>query len=84
MIISVITVSYNSADTIKETIESVINQKNVEIEYILIDGGSIDGTVDIIKSYEHAITRWISEPANPNPSMRLRKVTTNAAIATRP
>lgn len=60
--ISVVTVSYNAADTIEETIQSVIDQIYDNIEYIIIDGGSTDGTVDIIKKYANRITYWISEP----------------------
>lgn len=61
-LISVITVSYNAASTIEQTILSVINQKNIDFEYIIIDGGSIDGTLDIIKKYQHKISFWLSEP----------------------
>lgn len=60
--ISVVTVSYNAAETIEETIQSVVNQTYDNIEYIIIDGGSTDGTVDIIKKYADCITYWISEP----------------------
>lgn len=60
--ISIITVSYNAVETIEETILSVINQSNPNFEYIIIDGGSIDGTVDIIKKYQNKIDYWISEP----------------------
>jgi glycosyltransferase len=49
--VSVITVSFNTKDTIEDTILSVINQKYPHIEYIIIDGGSSDGTVDIIEKY---------------------------------
>lgn len=60
--ISIITVSYNAVKTIEQTIYSVINQGYNNIEYIVIDGGSIDGTVDIIKKYENKIAYWVSEP----------------------
>lgn len=60
--ISIITVVYNAVTTIEETILSVINQTYNNIEYIIIDGGSQDGTIDIIKKYANRITYWISEP----------------------
>lgn len=62
MKISVVTVSYNAIGTIENTIISVINQTYDEIEYIIIDGGSQDGTVDLIKKYGDRITFWVSEP----------------------
>lgn len=61
MRISIITVSYNSEQTIERTIKSVVEQNYDDIEYILIDGGSSDRTVDIIKKYERHISFWISE-----------------------
>lgn len=60
--ISIITVCYNAVDTIDKTILSVITQTYQNIEYIIIDGASTDGTVDIIKKYDHKVTRWMSEP----------------------
>jgi len=60
--ISLLTVSYNSESTIKDTIESIRSQDYNTIEYIVVDGNSKDGTVQIIKSYDSVVTKWISEP----------------------
>jgi glycosyltransferase involved in cell wall biosynthesis len=60
-LISIITVVYNGEKYLEETIKSVINQTYTNIEYIIIDGDSTDGTVDIIKKYEDKIDYWISE-----------------------
>lgn len=59
---SIVTVSYNCAETIEKTIKSVLSQSYSNIEYIIIDGASKDGTVDIIRKYDTAISYWISEP----------------------
>lgn len=58
---SIITVCFNAADTIEQTIKSVINQNYTDMEYIIIDGDSTDGTLDIIKKYNDRIDCWISE-----------------------
>ncbi|MFI5203862.1 MAG: glycosyltransferase family 2 protein [Flavobacteriales bacterium] len=62
MKISIITICFNSAETIEETIRSVIGQKNVSIEYIVVDGGSTDNTLQIIDKYKNHISNFISEP----------------------
>lgn len=62
MRISVITITYNSEKTLEETILSVAAQNYRDFEYLIIDGGSTDTTVEIIKKYENVVTKWISEP----------------------
>jgi len=64
MKVSIITVVYNNKNTIKDTIESVLNQIYKNIEYIIVDGASTDGTVEVIKSYGDKIDKFISEPDN--------------------
>lgn len=59
--ISIITISFNARNEIEQTILSVINQNYSNIEYIIIDGNSTDGTVDIIKKYSNHIAFWKSE-----------------------
>ena len=61
-LLSIITAVFNGGAFMEKTIQSVIAQQNYNIEYIVIDGGSKDETIDIIKKYEHAIHYWISEP----------------------
>ena len=60
-LISIITVVFNGEKYLEETIQSVINQTYSNVEYIIIDGGSSDGTLDIIKKYEERIDYWVSE-----------------------
>jgi len=62
MKITIITVCYNSASTLEKTIVSVELQSYKNIEYIIVDGNSNDGTIELIKKHEDKISKWISEP----------------------
>lgn len=62
--ISIVTPSFNQADFIEETIRSVLLQGYPNTEYVVIDGGSTDGTVDIIRKYAKWIDFWVTEPDN--------------------
>lgn len=62
MTFSIITVTYNASQWLERTVLSVLSQTYPNIEYIVIDGGSTDGTTDIIRQYESGISYWISEP----------------------
>lgn len=64
MIVSIITVSFNSGDTIKKTFESVKNQNYNGIEFIVVDGGSNDSTLEIVEDYKVCIDKFISESDN--------------------
>jgi len=64
MKISIITATYNSEKSLQRTIDSVVSQNYTDIEYIIIDGGSTDNTLNIIKSNSHQITKFISEKDN--------------------
>ena len=60
--ITVITINYNNRDGLRKTIDSVVNQTHNDYEYIIIDGGSTDGSLDVIKLYSNRIDYWKSEP----------------------
>jgi len=60
--VSIVTVCFNSAATIRDTIESVLSQTYAHIEYIIVDGGSTDDTIEIVKGYGDKIAKFISEP----------------------
>lgn len=64
MKVSIITVCYNSVKTLEKTIQSVLSQTYKNLEYIIIDGGSTDGTLEIIEHYKDCISLCISEPDN--------------------
>ncbi|NLQ06429.1 glycosyltransferase family 2 protein [Cylindrospermopsis raciborskii] len=61
-LVTIVTVVFNGGTHLERTLLSVINQSYENIEYIIIDGGSNDSTLDIIERYEHAIDYWVSEP----------------------
>ena len=62
--ISIITITYNSSKTVEETIKSVISQDYADYEYIIIDGGSTDGTIEIVNKYMDKISYFVSEKDN--------------------
>lgn len=60
--VSIITVTYNCHETIEQTIQNVLKQTYPNLEYIVIDGGSTDGTVEVINKYADRLALWVSEP----------------------
>ena len=62
MKLTIITINYNNANGLEKTIQSVVSQTFTDYEYIIIDGGSTDDSVAIIKKYEQHINFWVSEP----------------------
>ena len=57
-LVTIVTPSFNHAHYIRDAIESVLSQDYPEIEYLVMDGGSTDGTVDILREYEGRVTWW--------------------------
>src|SRR3954454_25175046 len=62
ILVSIVVPTFNARDTLKQCLDSVIDQTFPGTEIIVVDGGSTDGTIDLIKSYGPRIERWLSEP----------------------
>ena len=57
---SIITINYNNVEGLRNTVKSVVNQTYTDYEFIIIDGGSTDGSVEVITEYANIITYWVS------------------------
>ncbi len=61
-VVSIITIAFNVKDDLEKTIKNVLSQDYKNVEYIIVDGGSKDGSADILRQYDQDISRWVSEP----------------------